>query len=515
MESTPVRNLVVILGDQLDPQSTCLKSLDPRQDRIWMAEVSGESTAVWSHKVRIAVFLSAMRHFRDDLREKGFQVHYACLDDPENTGTLASELERSIRNLRPQQILVVEPGEWRIRKDIQDTAKKFAVPCQFLPDHHFLCSEEEFDAHAASRKQLRMEFFYRHMRKKTGILMEDIQPLGGKWNFDAENRQPFGKQGPANIPPPVSFLPDTLTREVVKLVEKYFPGHPGSLEHFDWPVTSGEAETALKDFIRNRLSGFGRHQDAMWTSQPFLYHSRLSSSLNMKLLNPRQVITTAEKSYKKGLADLASTEGFIRQILGWREYVRRVYWKYMPDYLGMNYWNSQLPLPKFYWTAETEMNCLREVLRQTLEYGYAHHIQRLMVTGLFALLLGVNPVEVHRWYLAIYLDAIEWVELPNTLGMSQYADGGIMASKPYIASGKYIQRMSNYCRTCVYQPDQSTGDKACPFTTLYWDFLSNHQKLLGKNPRMSIQLNNLRTLHSAQRKAIHRKANQVRIACAP
>ncbi len=500
--ASALRNLLIILGDQLDMASSIFHDFDRKQDAVWMAEVSNESTHVWSHKARIVLFLSAMRHFRDTLSRKGITVHYTELCD----STLGKELRQSVQILNPQQIMVVEPGEWRVQWEL-----KQAVPeLRILPDQHFLCSREEFRNHADRRKQLRLEFFYRELRRKHHILIENNQPVGGTWNFDAENRQRFNKNGPGHLPLPVSFTPDTITREVISLVEKKFAQHSGRLQKFDWPLTREQALQALDDFIANRLQNFGRYQDAMWSGQPWLFHSRLSAALNLKLLHPLEAIKAAENAYYQIQAPLASVEGFIRQILGWREYVRGIYWHFMPMYAEKNELQADLPLPSFYWTGETDMNCLREVITQTLQYGYAHHIQRLMVTGLYALLLGVNPVEIHRWYLAIYVDAVEWVELPNVLGMSQYADGGLMASKPYIATGKYIQRMSNYCQNCCFHPEQSTGKNACPFTTLYWDFLMRHQKRLEKNRRMQMQLRNLQRLDKSKRNDIRKQADRLR-----
>jgi len=355
--------------------------------------------------------------------------------------------------------------------------------------------------------------------------MDRDEPAGGAWNFDAENRASFGKEGPLKAGTPVAFPPDAATREVLALVEKQFAKHPGSLAHFDWPVTPEQAGVALEDFVEHRLPDFGRFQDAMWAErdgplltsalrhQTFLYHSRLSAAMNLKLLDPRDTIAAAERAYREGRAPLAAVEGFIRQILGWREYVRGIYWHFMPGYLELNEFKADQPLPAFFWTGETDLNCLRQVIGQTLEFGYAHHIQRLMVTGLFALLLGVKPRAVHEWYLAMYVDAVEWVELPNTLGMSQHADGGLMASKPYVATGKYIQRMSNYCAGCRYDPAQRTGPKACPFTTLYWDFLLRHEKRLARNQRMAMQLKNLSRLNKDSRRDIREDAGRIRHQC--
>jgi deoxyribodipyrimidine photolyase-related protein len=295
-------------------------------------------------------------------------------------------------------------------------------------------------------------------------------------------------------------------------VKATFPAHPGALDGFDWPVTRADALLALEDFVEHRLPAFGDFQDAMWEGEPWLFHSRISAALNLKLLDPREVVGAVEAAYRAGRAPLAAAEGFIRQVLGWREYVRGVYWMHMPDYLERNALDAREPLPALYWTGDTDMACLRDAVGQTLRLGYAHHIQRLMVTGLFALLVGVDPREVHRWYLAVYVDAHEWVELPNTLGMSQYADGGVMASKPYIASGRYIARMGNHCAGCRYDPALSTGAKACPFTTLYWDFLLRHEKRLAANPRMVMQVRNLGRLDAAARAAIAAQADALRAA---
>jgi len=505
-----IRNLVLVLGDQLDRHSSAFDGFSLREDAVWMAESAGEAGYVPSHKGRIALFLAAMRHFKAAVEGEGIAVHYRKLDDPENPGTLALELEAAARRTRPRKLIVVEPGEYRVREDLKQAARKADAELELREDRHFLASREEFDRFAGGRKQLRMEFFYRQMRRKTGFLMDGEAPEGGRWNFDADNRRKFPKEGPGRIPLPVSFMPDAITRDVIGLVEKRFAGHPGSLRHFDWPVTPVQAERALKDFVATRLPRFGPYEDALWTGRPWLYHSRLSSSMNLKILDPRAAARAAEEAWRKGNASLACAEGFIRQVIGWREYVRGIYWHHMPGYVEMNALGATLPLPHFYWTAETEMSCLREVIGQTLEYGYAHHIQRLMVTGLFALLLGVAPREIHRWYLAVYVDAVEWVELPNTLGMSQFADGGIMASKPYAATGKYIDRMSNYCRACRYDPNRIEGDPACPFSVLYWEFLLRNRARLARNPRMSLQLRNADRLAPLEASALRRRADAIR-----
>jgi deoxyribodipyrimidine photolyase-related protein len=500
------RRLVVVLGDQLNRDSAALDDFDPASDLVWMAEVAEEATHVWSSQPRTLMFLAAMRHFAAALRTERLPLEYRRLDAPDNRGSLAAELSVAIERHRPAEVVLVEPGDFRVREKLVAVCQQSRVPLDLRTDRHFLAVTAEFAAHVEGRKQLRMEYFYREMRRKSGILMEGDQPIGGAWNFDADNRRALPKEGPRTLLAPRSFPPDKITHDAAALVQTRFAGHPGSVERFDWPVTREQGLAALADFIEHRLPEFGRYQDAMWTGEPWLYHSRLSAAMNLKLLDPREVLAAAEDAYYAGHVPLASAEGFIRQILGWREYVRGIYWHFMPQYAERNALAAHRPLPTFFWTGKTDMNCVRHAVRQTLERGYAHHIQRLMVTGLLALLLGVDPRQVHAWYLAVYVDAVEWVELPNTLGMSQYADGGLMASKPYVASGKYIQRMSNYCHGCRFDPSAATGENACPFTTLYWDFLRRHQQLLAANPRMTMQLANLRRMDKSVRTTIEKQA---------
>ena len=510
--SGKVRNLVIVLGDQLDEQSSALQGFDPSQDVAWMAEVTEESTHVWSAKQRIAVFLSAMRHFADHLRRQGLPLHYVRLDDAGNLGTLGLELSRAITLLKPTALILTAPGDWRVLQSLKAVATEHQLPLDLRDDTHFFSTVREFAAHCKGRKQLRLEYWYRELRQKHSILMSGKEPLGGQWNFDADNRESFGKAGPQNLPPPTRIAPDAITQEVIALVNTKFASHPGTLNSFGWPVTREQALAALSDFIAQRLPLFGLYEDAMWSGEAWLYHSHLSCALNLKLLNPLEVVRAAEDAHLAGHAPLAAVEGFIRQILGWREYVRGIYWTQMPSYLERNALNAQAPLPAFYWSGDTDMACLKDAIGQTLAHGYAHHIQRLMVTGLYALLLGVRPQATHAWYLSVYVDAVEWVELPNTLGMSQFGDGGLMASKPYVASGKYIQRMSNHCKGCRYDPALSVGAKACPYTTLYWDFLIRHETVLKKNPRMAMQLKNLSRLDDATRGAITQQASSHRNA---
>lgn len=452
-----------------------------------------------------------MRHFASALRSEGIRVEYHRVSDADHLTSLEAVLSFSLAKVQPQRIVMVRAGEWSVRQALHECVKGRDVTLEEREDRYFFCSTDEFDSYVAGRKQLRMEYFYRDLRRKFHVLMTATgDPEGGKWNYDAENRKSFGKSGPKSLRKPIPFEPDGITREVMDDVNRLFTNHPGTLNDFDWPVTREQGLAALRDFIDHRLANFGDHQDAMWTDEPSLYRSRLSAALNLKLLNPREVVAAAEGAYRKKKAGLAAVEGFVRQILGWREYVHGVYWNMMPGYIERNALEAQAPLPSVFWTGETDMQCLRQTLKQTLRYGYAHHIQRLMVTGLFSLLRGVNPRRIYEWYLAVYVDAVEWVELPNTLGMSQYADGGVMASKPYVASGKYIQRMSNYCTLCPYDPSKRVGDDACPFTTLYWDFLVRHEKSLRGNQRMSMQLRNLARVDAKTRRSIEVRAVELR-----
>ncbi|MBK9360608.1 MAG: cryptochrome/photolyase family protein [Rubrivivax sp.] len=506
------RSLVIVLGDQLDLDAAAFDGFDPVQDTVWMAEVAEESTHVWSSQPRTVLFLAAMRHFAEALRAAGRPLHYRRLDDAGNRGTLAAELADAIARLRPQRLVMTAPGDWRVLQALRGVAAAAGLPLDLRDDRHFYATVREFAAHARGRKQLRLEYWYRELRRRHQVLMADDQPIGGQWNFDADNREAFGADGPPAVPPRCGFAPDAITQDVIALVRERFADHPGRLDAFDWPVTRAQALQAMDHFVAHRLPQFGRWQDALWPDEPWLFHSHLAAALNLKLLNPREVVQAAVAAYHAGHAPLAGVEGFVRQILGWREYVRGLYWTRMPDYAGVNALDAHEDLPAWYWTGSTDMACLRDALRQTLDLGYAHHIQRLMVTGLFALLLGVRPQQVHAWYLAVYVDAVEWVELPNTLGMSQFADGGLMASKPYVASGKYIQRMSggSLCKGCRYDPAERAGARACPFTTLYWSFLMRHEAVLARNPRMVMQVKNLARLTDAHKAAITERAETIR-----
>lgn len=505
------RTLVLVLGDQLSHTSAALAGLDPELDAVLMIEAPGEATHVWSHQARIALFLSAMRHFRDELRERGVTVHYVALGDSACTD-LPGRLREQLQRLRPSTLRLTEAGEWRLQQGIAAVASECGVELRALDDTHFLCSRADFTRWSSKYgRQLRMEFFYREMRRKYRVLLDaDGQPEGGQWNLDADNRKAYPKAGPGLIPSAEAFEPDALTRQVFAEVQARFPDHPGSLESFRWPVTRAQALLALQTFIEARLPNFGEHQDAMWTATPFGWHSLLSTSLNLHLLDPREVIAAAEAAYRAGAVPLASAEGFIRQVLGWREFIRGVYWLDMPGMTDANHLQHSRALPRWYWTSETKMECVRDTVQQTLQHGYAHHIQRLMVTGLFALLAEVDPKQVAAWYLAVYVDAVEWAELPNVAGMALYADGGRFTSKPYVASGAYIQRMSNHCSRCQYAPTPKdvakSGKPACPFTVLYWNFLDRHEAELAANPRTALMAKSVGRLAPDERSQVRAEA---------
>jgi len=503
------RHVIVVLGDQLDANSPALADADPGQDVVLMVEAPAESTQAWSAKARITFFLAAMRHFAAGLRERGLTVDYLALGTHTHAG-LDAAIAAAARRHSPDRLMVVEPGEWRVERLLDDASRATGAPLLVLDDTHFYVSRAEFAGWASGYKQLRMESFYRWMRKRTGVLMEGGEPAGGRWNFDADNRESFGREGPPPGPARPTFPPDAITRSVMEDVERHFQGHPGKTGRFDWPVTRAQALGALEAFARDRLPVFGRHQDAMWTGEPTLSHSLLAAALNVKLLNPREVVAAAEAAWTGGKAPIESVEGFIRQILGWREFIRGMYWVDMPAMAQANHFGHRAPLPRWYWTGQTRMQCMRESIGQTLELGYAHHIQRLMVTGQFALLAGVDPAEVAKWYLGVYVDAVEWAELPNVAGMALYANGGRFTSKPYVASGAYIDRMSNYCRGCPYRPKESTGERACPVTTLYWDFLDRNEREFAGHPRTALMVKNLQRLSDAQRQAIRDWARRTR-----
>ncbi|MCL3880943.1 cryptochrome/photolyase family protein [Marivita sp. GX14005] len=471
--------LVLVLGDQLSDTLSALREAEKASDVIVMAEVSDETTYVQHHPKKIAFIFAAMRKFAARLRGDGWDVRYTRLDDEGNAGSIPGELLRRAEEIGATEVIATQPGEWRLIAALEDMPLRLAMK----PDTRFISTQAEFDRWAEGRKALRMEYFYREMRRKTGILMDGDEPEGGKWNYDAENRKPAPKD--IAFSGPMQFTPDDTVEDVLNLVEARFGNSFGALRPFSFGTDQGQARRALSHFIIYALPRFGDYQDAMLNDNRFLYHALVSPYLNVGLLDPLEVCRAAEDAYYDGHAPLNAVEGFIRQILGWREYVRGIYFREGPDYPRRNALNHQRALPDFYWTGETEMNCLSKAITQTAEEAYAHHIQRLMVTGNFALLAGVNPAEVHDWYLRVYIDAYEWVEAPNTIGMSQFADGGIIASKPYVSSGAYINRMSDYCKSCRYRVQDKTGPDACPFNLLYWHFLDRHRQRFEGNNRMS------------------------------
>ena len=492
--------LRIILGDQLSFDMPALADLDPARDIVLMMEVMEENTYVPHHKQKIVLVLSAMRHFADELRQRGVLVDYVHLDDPDNSGNLTTEIQRAVARHEPRRLVVTEAGEWRVQEMMEGWEALTGRPVEIRADDRFFASRPRFARWAKGRRTWRMEHFYREMRREHAILMDGDQPAGGEWNFDAENRKPL----PASTVAPnqLRFTPDETTREVIALVKRRFSDHFGELEEFGWPVNRADALRALGDFKVHGLPRFGDYQDAMKAGAPFLFHSLLAPALNLGLLSPREVCRAAEAAWRSGAAPLNSVEGFVRQILGWREYVRGVYWTLMPEYAQRNALNARRKLPEFYWTGDTPMRCLREVIAGTAQYAYSHHIQRLMVTGNFALLAGIAPREIERWYLAVYADAFEWVEMPNTLGMAVFADGGQMASKPYCASGAYIDRMSDFCSNCAYDVKQKTGPKACPFNYLYWAFLIRQKDRLENNPRLAMAYRTLAGWSSERQAAI-------------
>ncbi len=499
-----VGTLRLVLGDQLSDDLSALDGLDPRRDVVVMAEVDDECTYVRHHAKKIVLVLSAMRHFAARLRDRGVTVRYTALDDPDNTHAIESEMRRAIAALKPERVIATAPGEWRLMQIMSGWHERLGLPVEVLDDTRFLCGLREFRHWAGSRKQLRMEFFYRDMRRRYGILMDDDAPVGGRWNFDHDNR----KRMPGGIvpPEPPRFPPDETTRAVMALVAARFGDHFGEPDGFDLPVTAEQAALALDHFVSERLADFGDWQDFMRTGDPVLFHALVSTSLNCGLLNPLSVCRAAEDAYRDGVAPLNAVEGFVRQVLGWREYVRGLYWLHMPDYARRNALGAVRRLPWFFWSGETRMNCIGNVVRDTRENAYAHHIQRLMVIGNFALLAGLDPDAVDEWFLIVYADAYEWVEMPNVRGMALFADGGIMGSKPYAASGAYIDRMSDYCADCQYAVKESTGPRACPFNALYWDFIARHSDRLAANPRMSMPVRSWARMAPAKQTALRERA---------
>ena len=489
-----------VLGDQLTRTLSSLAGLDADKDVVLMVEVLEEATYVRHHQQKIAFLFSAMRHFALELRAAGVTVDYVRLEDPGNTGSFTGELERAIARHKPSEIIVTEPGEWRVWEMMLDWRARLSPPVRIRDDDRFVCGKDEFARWAADRKTYRMEFFYRDMRRKTGLLMNAGAPEGGAWNYDSDNRKRL--PGDIALPRRRRFAPDEVTREVLQLVARRFGRHFGDLEPFGWAVTRADALTALAHFIDDCLDGFGDYQDTMKAGEDFLHHAVISPYLNAGLLTAREVCNAAVAAFRQGRAPLNAVEGFVRQIIGWREFVRGVYWTRMPGYAATNHLAARRPLPALFWTGQTPMQCLKECVRTTRQHAYAHHIQRLMVLGNFALLAGLQPQAVEEWYLVVYADAYDWVELPNVHGMVLHADGGVLGSKPYAASGAYINKMLDYCAGCAFDPKLKSGPQACPFNYLYWNFLIANETKLARNPRMAMPYRTLAAMAPARRAAI-------------
>ena len=498
--------LRLILGDQLNRELASLRDINIETDIVLMAEVGAEVTYVKHHKRKIAFLFAAMRHFAEALRGDGVFVIYRRLDDPDNGGSLETEVKRAIAAHKISKLVVTTPGEYRLLEIMKLWQSSLGITVELREDDRFLCALDRFASWADGRRQLRMDFFYRDMRRDHNILMDGGAPIGGKWNFDSDNREP-PKSGMI-IPPPLHFTPDDITTEVLGLVATRCADHFGDLDDFGFAVTRQQALAVLDHFIEQRLPDYGRYQDAMLLDEPWVYHSHIGFYLNAGLLLPAEVIAAAETAHYNGHAPLNSAEGFIRQILGWREFVRGIYWLKMPEYADLNFFEADRDLPEFFWTGATKMLCIAQAVDATRKYAYAHHIQRLMVLGNFALLAGLAPAQVNAWFLIVYADAYEWVELPNVSGMVLFADGGYLASKPYAAGGAYINRMSNYCRDCQYKVSQKNGAAACPFNYLYWDFLIRNRAKLKDNARLGMMYRSLDRMDETKIVAIRHDANQ-------
>ena len=503
-EEQTMKILVPILGDQLSFDISSLRGADPAATVVLMMEVAEETTYVRHHRRKLVYVLSAMRHHAAALRQRGWTVDYVLLDDPANGGSFNAEIVRAVGRHDPARIVVTEAGEWRVQAMLESWQTLTGVATEIRRDARFIASKAGFARWMEGRTAPRMEWFYREMRRHTGLLMDAGEPVGGRWNFDTENRKP-PKRGTA-IPRPPRFAPDTITQDVLALVEARFGGNVGSVAEFGLAVTAEQAAEAQAWFLEHALPRFGDNQDAMLIGEPLLWHAHLSPYINSGLIDPLELCRQVEARYRDGAVPLNAAEGFIRQVIGWREYVRGIYWWAGPDYVERNFLGATRNLPGWYWTGETDMRCLAEAIGQTLELAYAHHIQRLMVTGNFALLIGADPKQVHVWYLEVYADAYEWVELPNTLGMSQFADHGLMGSKPYAASGAYINRMSDYCGSCRYDVKARTGENACPFNALYWDFLARNDQKLRSNNRLAMPYRNWERMGAEEQAKVRAQA---------
>jgi len=498
--------LRLILGDQLNPRHSWFQQVDPSV-RYVMMEVRDETSYVLHHAQKIIGIFAAMRHFAHELVAQGHAVTYLTIDDPANQHAIDKNLAVLIKQFQPHALDYQAPDEWRLDHLMKSFGKTLAIPCRMVDSEHFYTTRDEAAILFEGRKQWLMETFYRQMRIKHRVLLEEgksPKPIGGKWNYDQENRKIWPGDPPEPIDPRPSHDHTHIWVSIQDAKVNSF-GNP-SADAFHWPLNRQEALGLLDRFIQHALPHFGDYQDAMSTKGWRLFHSLISFALNVKMLHPDEVVRAAERAYHDGTAPLSCVEGFIRQIIGWREYIRGIYWANMPGYDKLNVFEHTRRLPTWFWTGETQMNCMRHAIKQSLDHAYAHHIQRLMVTGNFALLAGLSPHAVHEWYLGIYIDAFEWVELPNTLGMSQFADGGRLATKPYVSSAAYIDRMSDYCKGCHYDKKLKTGSKACPFNALYWDFFDRNADRLRSNHRLGMVYRQLEKMETGQRDAIRQQA---------
>ncbi|MGB1616645.1 MAG: cryptochrome/photolyase family protein [Pseudomonadales bacterium] len=508
MNSRSTKVLRLILGDQLNAEHSWFDEV--RNDVVYViAELMQEQRYVRHHIQKTAGFFLAMQAFAEELSQHGHRVHYATLDDTAGFDSLPEFLADVMAREGIAQFEYQRPDEFRLRQQLADWVADGSVVARDVSTEHFFLSDEALSEYFRPGKAHRLEHFYRKMRERFDVLMTDGQPIGGQWNFDAENRKRLPKG--LEIPTPLMF--DNAAEPVLDRLKRHGVETLGSLDGaLGWPVNRMQARTLLADFCLRMLPFFGPYQDAMTDRGWSLFHARVSFALNTKMLSPQEVCDAAIAAYNERPNEigLPAVEGFVRQILGWREFIRGIYWANMPNYATRNELDAQGELPRFYWDGQTKMACMRQAIGQSLEFAYAHHIQRLMVTGNFALLLGVHPDQVDAWYLGMYIDAVEWVEMPNTRGMSQHADGGLVGSKPYISSGRYIERMSDHCRDCAYNVSERVGDAACPFNVLYWDFLDRNSVRFAKNPRMRMMIKNYERLGLEDRAAITAAAESIR-----
>jgi deoxyribodipyrimidine photolyase-related protein len=501
--------LRLILGDQLNAGHSWFKRPVPGVAYVLM-EVRQETDYVKHHVQKVAAFFAAMRAFAGHLSAAGHRVIYLRLDDPQNRQEIPENIRHLLRAGKFGRFEYLLPDEYRLDAQLKELTAELPVPGAAVDTEHFLTERHELGDLFAGKKRFLMESFYRRMRKRHGILMEGEKPAGGSWNFDADNRTPYDGRVP--IPEPLLFENDV--RAIVAMTAAAKVATFGEIDaaRLPWPVERAQALALLDRFIRDGLPHFGTYQDAMSLQSRSLFHSRLSFALNTKMLHPLEVIGAAVKARQAAprRIGLPQVEGFVRQILGWREYMRGVYWALMPGFGEMNHFGHDRPLPEFYWTGRTRMRCMAEAIGQSLRQAYAHHIQRLMVTGNFALLAGIHPDAVEAWYLGIYIDAVQWVEMPNTRAMSQFADGGLVATKPYVSSANYIRRMSDYCGSCAYDAGKKHGEGACPFNSLYWDFYARHREKLASNPRIGMMLRTWERTAAPERKRILKQAESYR-----